>query len=88
MEEVFHLLVEGCASDDAFVEVPSQCGIEFVADLPIDHLLEDGDGSEGSDVACAQDGEDLLLYNLLQDEWHDDDHHGLDVVESLDDDMG
>ena len=39
VEEVFHLLVEGCASDDAFVEVPSQCGIEFVADLPIAHLL-------------------------------------------------
>ena len=39
-------------------------------------------------MTCAQDGEDLFLYDFLQDEGNDDDHYRLDVIERLDDDMG
>ena len=53
VQEVFHLLVEGCPSDDALVEVATERGIELVADLPVHHLLEDGDGGEGTDAAGA-----------------------------------
>ncbi len=87
VQEVFHFFVEGGASDDALVEVASEGIVQLVADGVVDGLPEQGDGGEEADVGLVKDGENFVSDYLLQDEGHDDDDDGLDVLECLDDDL-
>ena len=83
LEELFHFLVEGCASDDDFVELSAEGIDHLFADFLVYLEVDDGHLHEQSHDVGLYLGEDFLAYDFLDDQRHGNDDDGLDAGECL-----
>ena len=88
LEELLHLLVEGCAADDDFVHVSAE-GLEHLLADHLTHLLgDDGHLQQQAHTVVLHLREHLLADDLLDDERYGDDDDGLHLGQGLGDDGG
>ena len=86
LEELLHLLVEGSATDDDFVEIASEGVDHLFADLLLDLLGDDGHVEQEAHAVVLYLWKYLFLDDLLDDQRHGDDDGRADVGKGLGDD--
>ena len=83
LEERFYLLVEGCAANDYLVDVAAESLINLVAYLFLHLLAYHRHIHEQADAVVLYLRENLLAYDLLDNQRHGDDNPWLHVGKSL-----